>query len=95
MTHFPIELEITGTDREIAVVGNARLEEIRADGRRELPLDPAPDPYLAEVEEWRLAVVERRAPRTGLAEALRITALLAAVHEAARTGQTITVGGID
>jgi predicted dehydrogenase len=94
MTHFPSTLEITGTRREIAVVENARLEEIEGPGRRELPLDPAPDPYLAEVEEWRRAVVEGRAPRTGLPEALRITALLAAVHDAARTGQTILVGEV-
>lgn len=92
MTHYPSTLEITGTEREIAVVGNARVEEIEASGRRELPLAPSPDPYLAEVEEWRLAIVEGRAPRTGLREALRITALLAAVQEASRTGQTISVG---
>lgn len=95
MTRFSSTLEITGTEREIAVVANARLEEIDADGRHEIPLGPAPDPYLAEVEEWRRAVLERRAPRTGMPEALRITALLAAVQEAARTGQMVTVGGCE
>lgn len=91
MTRLGAVLEITGTRREIAVVGNSRLEEIDSHGRRELRLDPAPDAYFAEVEEWRRAVVEGRTPRTGLREALRITALLAAVHAAGEQGKTVTV----
>jgi predicted dehydrogenase len=91
MTHLGAVLEITGTDGEIAVIGNSRLEEIHASGRREVPLPEAWDAYAAEVEEWRRAIGEKRAPRTGLREALRITALLAAVHEAGRTGQTVPI----
>lgn len=89
ITRWPSTLEITGTRREIAVVGNARLEELTAEGRQELPLPPAPDGYAAEVEEWRQAAAAGRAPRTSLREALRTVQLLTAVHAAAATGRTV------
>jgi predicted dehydrogenase len=92
ITHFRGGIEITGTEREIAVIANARLEAITPEGRREeVSLPAAPDPYYAEVEEWRAAIAEGRTPRTGLREALRITALLDAIRRAAATGQTIAL----
>jgi predicted dehydrogenase len=91
MTRFRSGVEITGTEREI-FVSNSRLEEVAPDGRREeVALPAAPDPYYAEVEEWRAATSEGRSPRTSLREALRITALLEAVRRAAATGQTVAV----
>jgi predicted dehydrogenase len=90
ITRFGGGIEITGTEREIAVIANSRLEEMTADGRRvEVPLAASADPYYLEVEEWRAAVVEGRAPYTGLREALRITTLLDAVRRAAATGQSV------
>jgi predicted dehydrogenase len=91
MTRFRSGIEITGTEREI-FVSNSRLEEVAPDGtREEVALLAAPDPYYAEVEEWRAAIAEGRTPRTGLSEALRITALLDAVRRAAATGQTVSL----
>jgi predicted dehydrogenase len=90
-TRWPTTLEITGTRREIAVVGNAVLEEITAEGRREIPLEPAPDGYAAEVEEWRQAIEAGRTPRTGLREALRTVALIATIHDAGATGRTVAI----
>lgn len=95
ISRWPIVFEITGTEREIVVVGNARLEEITAQGRQPIPLEASPDGYAAEVEEWRLAIAEGRTPRTGLREALRITALLATIRKAGATGQTVPVAPPD
>jgi predicted dehydrogenase len=91
MTRFRSGVEITATEREL-FVSNSRVEEVASEGKREeVPLPAAPDPYYAEVEEWRAAIAENRQPRTGLSEALRITALLDAVRRAAATGQSVSV----
>ncbi len=92
ITRFRSGIEITGTEREIAIIANSRLEEITPEGRHEVPLPAAPDPYYQEVEEWRLAIEVGRAPRTGLREALRITALLDAIRQSSATGQTVMIG---
>jgi predicted dehydrogenase len=92
ITRFGGGIEITGTEREIAVIANSRLEEVTPEGRREeVPLAASADPYYLEVEEWRVAVTEGRTPRTGIREALRITALLNAVRRAAAAGHTVSV----
>jgi predicted dehydrogenase len=91
ITRWPGVLEITGTEREIAVVGNARLEEMTPQGRQPLPVDPGPDGYAAEVEEWRLAIEQGRTPRTGMREALRTAQLIAAIRQAAASQQTVSV----
>jgi predicted dehydrogenase len=92
ITRFRGGIEITGTEREIAVIANSRLEAVTADGQREeLPLPAGADPYYQEVEEWRQAIAEGRTPRTGLREALRITALLDAARRASATGETVRV----
>jgi myo-inositol 2-dehydrogenase / D-chiro-inositol 1-dehydrogenase len=96
ITRFGGGIEITGTEKEIAVIANSRLEEITPEGRREeVPLAASADPYYLEVEEWRAAITEGRTPRTGLREALRITALLDAVRRASATGQSVSVPSAD
>jgi predicted dehydrogenase len=90
-TRFPSTAEITGSSGEIAITGNTRLETVTATGRQKLDLPEALDPYYLEVEEWRQAIVEGRAPRTGIREALRITRILTAIRQAGANHQTVTV----
>jgi predicted dehydrogenase len=94
ISRWPGVLEITGTEREIAVVGNARLEEMTAQGRQPIPLDAGPDAYAAEVEEWRSAIEEGRTPRTGMREALRTMQLIAAIRQAAAGRQIVPVAQV-
>jgi predicted dehydrogenase len=87
-TRFPTYAEITGSQGEIAVYGNSRLERITAESRAPIPVDNN-NAYYDELEDFRLAIVEGRKPLVNLEVALYCMKLVEAVYTAAETRKTV------
>lgn len=68
---------------------DARQERAAGDGLR---IDPAPvNTYLAEIEEFSLALLEKREPRNNAALGIHSQRLLEACYQSARTGKMIQI----